>query len=116
MSTIEAPHETASTQEEPQDTGLFDAAKYDTPELRLPKIEGEHGVDAIEVGFSGTIKLDRGNPADVELFRKLKLGQDVSVNVVAVCTEKKQRPAIDEDGYVTEYVSSAKVKVANVTR
>jgi hypothetical protein len=108
--------QSSSTEKDPQDEGLFDATRYESPELRLPKIDGEHGVDVIELAWSGTIRLDRSDPADVNLFRKLNLGHDVDLKVTAAVAAKTQRSVTDEDGYVTDYVAGAKLKVHSVER
>lgn len=54
--------------------GLFDRSQYDDPQLQLAKID-DQGVDRLRISFAGSVDLDRSSPADVALFRKLRLGR-----------------------------------------
>ena len=80
-----------------QDEALFDKAKYDNPELALPKVDGE-GVDRIAVKFSGTVYLDRSDPRDVELMRNMRLGNDVTLMVEGKCAKKGHGFTTDREG------------------
>jgi hypothetical protein len=76
--------QTDDDEEQPAATGraLFDAAKYETEGLALPKVDGE-GVDKIGAKFTGQVWLDRGNENDVALLKNTKLGQTVTLMVEA---------------------------------
>lgn len=84
-------------------------------ELALPRIDGRD-IDRMEITFSGTIRLDRSDPADVALFRRAQLGKEIDVRVVGIAAGKHVTVSWDEDGYPGETTSSAKVKLTTVFR
>lgn len=83
--------------------------------LSLPRIDGQ-SIDRIDVNFSGSIRLDRSDPADVALFKRLALGKEVDLRVVGVAAGKDARISYDEDGYPGETTARAKVKVTTLYR
>lgn len=83
--------------------------------LSLPQIDGQ-GIDRIDVNFSGSIRLDRSDPADVALFKRLALGKEVDLRVVGIAAGKDARISYDEDGYPGETTARAKVKVTTLYR
>jgi hypothetical protein len=99
--TIEEPQTTAETTDTPPppdpEDALFDRSKYDNPELALPKVDGE-GTDKIALKFSGTVFLDRMDPADVELMRNMKLGNDVTLMIEGKCAKKGWGFTTDREG------------------
>lgn len=87
-----------------------------TPEqLALPKIDGQ-GVDRIEIKFSGSIRLDRSDPADVALYRRFMLGKEVDLRIVGTAAAKNHKISYDEDGYPGEVTGIANLKLTSVFR
>lgn len=78
---------------------LFDKSDYDREDLQLPKIDGE-GVDLLMVTFTGAVKLDRSDPADCELVRQMRLGQDITLMVEGRPTAKQFKAKVDNEGGV----------------
>lgn len=94
----QAPHgDDAFETPSPPEDALFDRSKYDNPELALQKIDGE-GTDKIALKFSGTVFLDRMDPADVELMRNMKLGNDVTLMIEGKCAKKGWGFTTDREG------------------
>ena len=111
MSTVETPPAPAPEDTQPpepadtdsgskpdqQEDALFDKAKYDDPELALPKVDGE-GVDRIAIKVTGTVFLDRSDPRDVDLMRRMKLGSDVTLMVEGRVSKKAHGFTTDREG------------------
>jgi len=95
--------------------GLFDATDYDDPKLQLPTVDGQ-GIDKIKIGFSGSIMLDRSDPHDCELFRKLKLGSNVELRVAGRVAKTATGSSTDADDNSTDIVGERTVKVSSVWR
>jgi hypothetical protein len=93
--------------------GLFDRAQYDDPKLRLPKVDGQD-VDKIAVAFSGRVMLDRKDPNDVALIRRLALGKDVTMQVEARTSGKKHGFTTNKEGDLDAVVLTATAKVETV--
>jgi hypothetical protein len=83
--------------------------------IALKSIDG-HGIDRIEVKFSGRVRLDRSDPADVKLMRALKLGKEVEMKVVGVVKGKPFEIVHDEDGFPGEVTSIAQLGVTSLYR
>ena len=83
--------------------------------VSLPMIDGQ-GADRIEVQFAGGVRLDRSDPADCEVFRRLKLGEEVTIRVVGVVATKVGKVAYDEDGYPGETTHIAKLRITTLYR
>jgi hypothetical protein len=124
MSTTETGPVEAPPAAEPTDNGEtpFEPSPVDirragaSPEaLALPAIDGE-APDRIEVQFTGGVRLDRSDPADVELMRALALGKEVNLRIVGVVRGKVGTVSWDEDGYPGETTHSAKVRITTVYR
>lgn len=60
----------------------FDRGQYELEGLQIPKVDGQ-SIDKIAVKFSGRVMLDRSNEADVAMFNRLRLGQDVELRISA---------------------------------
>lgn len=97
------------------DDALFDKARYDDPELALPKVDGQ-GVDKIAIAFSGRVFLDRSDPRDVALMRSMKLGNDLTLNIEAKCSGKGNAFSTDKEGELDVIVLEHKAKVHTVYR
>lgn len=86
-----------------------------TPEqLALPMIDKRKS-DAIEIQISGTIKLDRSDPEDCALIRRLKLGDEVTLKMDATVVERAGRTAHDRDGYFEGSTLVTKLKATGLT-
>lgn len=59
-------------------------------QLALPVID-HRDADQVELAVSGTIKLDRKDPADCALIRRLRLGDDVDLHVSGLVVERAGR-------------------------
>jgi hypothetical protein len=57
---------------------LFDRSQYEREDLAIPKVDGQP-IDKIRVKFSGSVMLDRSDPADVALYNKLVLGREAEL-------------------------------------
>lgn len=119
---VEVPAEPTEATEETNGEAPFEPSPVDirragaSPEaLALPAIDGE-APDRIEVAFTGGVRLDRSDPADVELMRALALGKEVNLRVVGVVRGKVGTVSWDEDGYPGETTHSAKVRITTVYR
>jgi hypothetical protein len=104
-----------ATQEDPEGDALFDAQRFESEELALPKIDGE-GVDKIAAKFSGRVMLDRSDPRDVDLIRRMKLGQDVTVMVEAKVSGKGHGFTTNKEGDLDAVVHEVALKVESVYR
>ena len=100
MSTItkESELEEIPTPEPPDpEDALFNKSAYDLPELALPKVDGE-STDRIALRFSGTVFLNRLDPADVALMNAMKLGSDITLQIEGRCAKKGWGFTTDREG------------------
>jgi hypothetical protein len=95
----------------------FDAGAYDDPRLRLDYIDGKR-IDEISIRFAGTVKLTRGNPDHVELYRRLALGKEIDFAdmppLSGIVTNKPSRQVRDANGYVADVHQTAVVTITDV--
>lgn len=117
MSTTATPERTVTADEArggpPPDEGKAPKAAVPPEQLALPLIDGK-AIDKLRVSVSGSIMLDRHDPADVELFRKLRLGEDVTLQVEAKVGGKLTSFTTNKDGDLDAVVGDAKLKVHTV--
>ena len=66
--------------EDPDGEKLFDTSDYDREDLQIAKVDGI-SIDKIRVKFSGSVLLDRSDPADVSLYNRLVMGREVDLRV-----------------------------------
>jgi len=92
---------------------LFDQTDYDDPRLMLDTVDGRD-IDKIRLAFSGNVMLDRKDPNDVDLIRKLKLGQDLELRVSAQCAGKAQGFTTGKEGDLDAVVYTGGLKVTTV--
>jgi hypothetical protein len=97
----------------PENDGLFDRSQYDSPELALSKIGGQP-IDRIAVKFAGTVFLDRSDPADVALYRRLQLGHDLTLMVETKVAAVAGKGATDREGDLDVVVGESTLKVHTV--
>lgn len=95
------------------DGALFNAHDYSDPKLYLDQVD-EKDVDKIRLDFSGSIMLDRRNPADVDFMRRLKLGSSHTLQVEAVCSSKKHGYTTGKEGDLDAIVYTGGLKVEDV--
>jgi hypothetical protein len=112
---FDASDSSTSDEEAKPEEALFDKAIYEREELQLPKVDGE-ATDKIAVKFSGTVLLDRSDPADVALMRKMKLGGDITLNVEAKCAGKGHKFTTSREGELDAIVLEHGVRVHTVSR
>lgn len=98
---------------EPDSDGLFNAADYEREELAINKIDGNQ-IDRIAIKFAGTVFLDRSDPADVALYNKLRLGNDVTLQIEGKCSGTAAKGATDREGDLDVVVGERTVKVQTV--
>lgn len=108
--------ETDTTDDETTDEtkdALFDKARYDDPELRIQKVDGQ-GIDKIRVGFAGSVMLDRSDPKDVALFNKLILGKEVELRCAGKVAKTATGWTTNREGDLDAIVGERTVKVETV--
>lgn len=113
MSTIapEKPADTAPA-EKPADTPKGKAEI--PPGLQIPLFENRQ-VTKIEVTVSGKLTFNLENPADLELWHRLRLGSQIGLCVSGLIRNKNSRIARDKEGYATETIQTAVVAVDTLT-
>ena len=94
---------------------IFDASDYEREDLALPKIDG-NGIDKIAINFTGRVFLDRADPHDVALIRRLMLGHNVTLQVEGVGKTFKGGFTTNKDGDLDVIVLERSVKVHTVYR
>lgn len=100
--------------EKPGDQGkLLDPSAYDREDLAIPKVDGQ-GIDRIRVGFSGGVMLDRSEPADVALYNRLKLGDEVELRVSARVSGTGAKGATNREGDLDVVVGEKTLHVTTV--
>src|SRR6266508_2497750 len=57
--------------------------------------------DQIVVKFAGSVRLDRNDPSDVEIFRRLELGEDVSLQIEGRCLKRGSTQLTNREGEST---------------
>ena len=102
-----------SNEEAKPEGGLFDASDYDREDLAIPKVDGNQ-VDRIAIKVSGRVMLDRSDPADVALFNRLKLNQEVELRCAGKVTGLGTGFTTGKDGDLDAVVSSKNLKVDTV--
>lgn len=105
---------TAGTEpDEPQDGELFNASDYDREDLAIAKVDGNQ-IDRIKIKFAGSVMLDRSNPADVALFNRLRLNQELELRVAGKVTGIGTGFTTGKDGDLDATVGSKTIKVDTV--
>jgi hypothetical protein len=98
---------------DPDGKKLFNDADYEREDLAISKVDGNQ-IDRIAIKFAGEVFLDRSDPEDVALFNRMKLGQDVTLQVEAKCSGVAARGATDREGDLDVVVGQRSVKVHTV--
>jgi hypothetical protein len=98
-------HEPDPEPADPKGEALFDRSRYQEPGLRIDQVDGQE-VDKIWIAFRGRVALDRTVAADVALFNRVRLGQELELRVagkgVAVGTKHTTSRGGDLDAVVGE--------------
>lgn len=115
MSTATQEKPKTQTAEPPagEQTAAFDKTRYDDPELRISKVDGQ-GIDKIRVAFTGSVMLDRSNPQDVALFNKLILGREVELRCAGSISKTSTGWTTNREGDLDSIVGERTVKVETV--
>ena len=92
---------------------LFDASDYEREDLAIAKVDGNQ-VDRIAIKVSGRVMLDRSDPADVALFNRLKLNQEVELRCAGKVTGIGAGFTTGKDGDLDAVVSSKNLKVDTI--
>ena len=98
---------------DPDGKALFDASDYDREDLAIPKIDGEQ-ITKIRVDFSGSVMLDRSDPADVKLFNGARLGKELELRVAGRITGVGTGFTTNKDGDLDVVVGKKTLKVETV--
>lgn len=81
--------ETAVENAKPREGELFDGNAYNDPRLELATRDGRRITD-LRVGFSGGIELERHGPDDVDWWKSLRVGDEVTLRVEATVVGEQQ--------------------------
>jgi hypothetical protein len=112
--TVREEQEAHDAQQKKADEALFDKTQYDDPELQLAKVD-EQSIDKIRLSFTGSVMLDRGNKADVALYRRLSLGKgDVTLQVEGRCSASGAKQNTNREGDLDVVVGEKTIKVETV--
>ncbi len=103
----------ATPKPDPEGKKLFNDSDYEREDLAIAKVDGNQ-VDRIAVKFAGEVFLDRSSPADVALYNRLRLGQDVTLMVEGKCSATGAKGATDREGDLDVVVGQRSVKVTTV--
>lgn len=106
-----------ASRSKPEQTEAFPASDYDNPKLALPYVDG-HKIDKISVRFAGSVDLDRGNPAHVDLIRSLSIGADVDFDkmppLAGYVSSKPPRSVRSGDGYRADVAQTTVVTITDI--
>jgi len=94
---------------------LFDRSQYDREDLQIQKIDGEP-IDRTAFKFTGTVFLDRSDPADVALYNSLALGRDITLMIEGRCSSVSAKGVTDREGDLDVVVGEWTVKIHTVYR
>lgn len=83
------------------------------PGLQLELFQGRK-VTKIEVSVTGKVTLNLENPADLETWKRLRLGKELALNVAGIVRNHNSRIARDKDGYATDTIQTAVLAVDGV--
>lgn len=89
---------------------LFDASDFDREDLAIAKVDGFQ-IDRIALGFSGGVMLDRSEPADVALYNRVKMGQEVELWVTAKGSGTGAKPATNREGDLDVIVGKKELRI-----
>lgn len=84
-------------------------------QLALPMIDGR-GIDLLEVALTGTVKLDRSDPNDVALIRKLAAGKTVPLKVDVFVSGSGANVSRDDNGYADKTTLKKTLTVVGLDR
>ena len=108
-----APVVAPDTPADPEGRALFDRDAYEREDLAIAKVDGNQ-VDRIAIKFAGEVFLDRSDPADVQLYNRLRLGNEITLMVEGRCSATGAKGATDREGDLDVVVGQKSVKVVTV--
>lgn len=111
---VEPGPDTELGQAEADRAKLFDPAKFDDPKLELKTPTGQN-VDAIVLKLTGKITLDRANPSDVALFKRLRQGGRFDFEIETLVSNDGWTISFDDDGYPKKTTATKTLKVSGLT-
>lgn len=94
-------------------TALIDRSEYEREDLAIAKVDG-NAIDRIAITFTGTVYLERSEPADVALYNRLTLGTGVTLMVEGKCFGTGAKGATNRDGEPDVILGQKTVKVETV--
>lgn len=114
LEAVEEPAEPEQTEEPPAaEEALFDRSQFEREELQIEKVDGI-GIDKIRVKFSGSVMLDRSDPADVALYNRLRMGRDVELRCAGKVAGAGAGWTTNREGNLDAVVGEKTVKVDTV--
>lgn len=105
---------TAELVEPGEQAALIDRSAYEREDLAIAKVDGNQ-VDRLQLSFSGSIMLDRSDPADVALWNRLRLGVgELGLRIEGRCSATGAKQATDRGGELDVIVGAKTLKVTTV--
>ena len=92
---------------------LFDSSAYEREDLAIPKVDGE-GIDKIRLAFTGSVMLDRSNPADVALYNRAMLARDLELRISGRVARVATGYTTGKEGDLDAVVGERTIKVDSV--
>lgn len=105
--------QSATDEPDPSKGQLFDKSQYEREDLQIAKIDGQT-VDKIKVSFSGSVMLDRADPADVALYNRLMLGQECELRVAGKVSGTGGGYTTSKGGELDAIIGEKKINVSTV--
>lgn len=110
---LTAPAEEAPLEPDASKGELFNKDQYEREDLQIDKIDGQT-VDKIRVAFSGSVMLDRSDPADVAMYNRLKLGGECELRVAGKVSGSAGGYTTAKEGDLDAVVGQKSIKVETV--
>lgn len=92
---------------------LFNKEQYDREDLQIDRIDGQT-VDKIRVDFTGSVMLDRSDPADVKMYNALTLGKECELRVAGKVSGSAGGYTTAKEGDLDAVVGKKSVKIDTV--
>ncbi|HEY8723423.1 MAG TPA: hypothetical protein VIL92_06140 [Gaiellaceae bacterium] len=98
---------------DPQKGQLFDKSQYEREDLQIATVDGQT-IDKIRIDLTGSILLDRSDPADVALYNRLILGHECELRVSGKVGGSGAGYTTSKDGELDAVVGKKAVKIDSV--
>jgi hypothetical protein len=109
----EAAADDAALEPDAEKGALFNKEQYDREDLQIDKIDGQT-VDKIRVDFTGSVMLDRSDPADVAMYNRLTLGKECELRVAGKVSGSSGGYTTAKEGDLDAVVGKKSVKIETV--